>query len=225
MKKSLTSTWSWISRRRQTEIISKYVDHVEKVLETVEHTYRMLVAYSKGNADKAREEYNNVFNAERSADEVKRKIIDELSSELFHPIDREELIRLILTTDDIAAYAKAASRRLLLVVDKRLDEKIVEKLLAMAEKIVYATKILKNAVLELLKNPRNSLKLADKVEKLEEEVDDLRMEALELVLEYCDQTKPSLCIIAKELVDSLENASDRCEDAGDVIRSIALLLI
>lgn len=221
----MTSTWSWISRRRQTEIISKYVDHVEKVIEVVEHTYKMVERYSKGDVKGARSEYNIVFEAERRADDVKKRIIDELSSEIFHPIDREELIRLILTTDDIAAYAKATCRRLLLVLDERLDDKIIEKLLLMAQKILEATRTLKDATLELLKNPRNSLKLADKVEELEEEVDEIRMKALERVLKFCDTSKPSLCIIAKELVDSLENASDRCEDAGDVIRSIALLSI
>lgn len=221
----MASTWSWLSRRRQAEIIQKYSTHIVKVIEVVEHTYNMIKAYSKGELDSARKEYDKVFNAEREADEIKRKIIEELSTELFHPIDREELIRLILTTDDVAAYAKAASRRLLLVLDSRLDQEIVDKLLEMAGKLYEAVKLLKEAANQLLRNPREALKTADKVERLEEEIDDIRMEALNRVLGFCDKTRPSLCLISKELVDSLENASDRCEDTADVIRSIALLSI
>jgi len=51
-----------------------------------------------------------VFESERKADDIKRRIIRELSEEFVHPIDREELIRLILATDDIATFAKEASR-------------------------------------------------------------------------------------------------------------------
>ncbi len=130
-----------------------------------------------------------------------------------------------MTTDDIAAYAKAASRRLLLVLDNKLGQEIVEKLLEMASKLYEATKLLKEAANQLLHNPKDALKIADKIERLEEEIDDIRMEALSKVLSFCDKTKPSLCLISKELVDSLENASDRCEDTADVIRSIALLSI
>ena len=67
------------------------------------------------------------------------------------------------------------------------------------------------------------MKIADKIEALEEEVDEIRVMGLAKVLEWCDKTGPSACIIAKEAVDSIENAEDRCEDVADVIRSIALL--
>ncbi len=221
----MASTWSWISRRRQTEIIQKYSTHIVKVIEVVEHTHDMIKAYSEGKIDDARKKYEEAFNAEREADEIKRKIIEELSTEVFHPIDREELIRLILTTDDIAAYAKAATRRLLLVLNDKLNQEIVSKLLEMASKLYEAVKLLKEAANQLLYNPREALKIADKIERLEEEIDDIRMEALGKVLRFCNEAKPSLCLISKELVDSLENASDRCEDTADVIRSIALLSI
>ncbi len=221
----MASTWSWLSRRRHSEIVSKYLEHLDKILETVKHTQKLVQAYSRGDREELEKQYQNVFESERQADEIKRKIIDELSTEFFHPIDREELIRLVLTTDGVAAYSKLASRGLLLVLDRKIDQRIVEKLLQISEKVVESVELLKQAALELLKNPKNSLKLADQVEKLEEEVDDIRVDALKLVLEYCDQTSTSLCIIAKELVDALENASDKCEEAADVIRSIALLSI
>ncbi len=71
----MASTWSWLSRRRQAEIIQKYSAHITKVIEVVEHTYNMIKAYSEGKSDDARKEYEGAFNAERKADDVKRKII------------------------------------------------------------------------------------------------------------------------------------------------------
>jgi len=34
---------------------------------------------------------------------------------------------------------------------------------------------------------------------------------------------PSNCILVREIITTIENAADRCEDAADVLRSIALL--
>ncbi|MBS7621781.1 DUF47 family protein, partial [Candidatus Bathyarchaeota archaeon] len=43
----------------------------------------------------------------------KEEIISEISRGPFHPIDREDIIELVLTIDDIAANLKSASRKLL----------------------------------------------------------------------------------------------------------------
>ena len=219
----MVATWSWIARTRQREIIEMYNRHIDKIIETVEHTLRMIEYYKIRDLENARKEYEIVFEREKEADDIKRQIIAELSKELFHPIDREELLRMILTTDDIAAYAKAMTRRLLLIIEEELDEGIVEDLMRMAARILDATKLIKEAARKLIESPKEALKIADRIERLEEEVDEIRMEALEKVMVFCDKSKNSLCIISKDLVDSLENASDRCEDTADVIRSIALL--
>ncbi|MEM4601170.1 MAG: DUF47 family protein, partial [Sulfolobales archaeon] len=67
--------------------------------------------------------------------------------------------------------------------------------------------------------------LANKVESLEEEVDDIRHEVFREVLKFCDSSRSSKCMLTKEIMDSIENAADRCEDVADVLRSIALLSI
>ena len=219
----MAATWSWIARTRQREIIEMYNKHIDKIIETVEHSLKMIEHYKIGKIEEAKKEYEIVFEKEKEADDIKRQIIAELSKELFHPIDREELLRMILTTDDIAAYVKAMSRRLLLIISEEIDEDIVEDLIRMDARILDATRLIKEAARKLIEDPRKALELADNIERLEEEVDEIRMEALEKVMRFCDKTKNSLCIISKDLVDSLENASDRCEDTADVIRSIALL--
>jgi len=67
------------------------------------------------------------------------------------------------------------------------------------------------------------LELANKIESIEERVDDLHVETLERALLYCDKAKPSHCIIVGEIITTIENAADKREDTANVIRSIALL--
>lgn len=218
------STWSWISRISERRALELYIKHASKVLETVNHAIKALKAYYEGQREMFAEEWRKVFDSEKEADVLKRKIIEELSTQTFHPIDREEVVRLVLSSDDIASRAKAWTRRLTYAQDSELPRYVVEHLVKMAVLVGDAVKLIVEAGEKLLQGDVKSvLKLAEDIERLEERVDDLRSDALSLVFAYCDTAKPSLCILAKEVLDIIEDAADKCEDVADVLRSIALL--
>jgi len=218
------STWSWISRDKERRALRLYIEHVSRVLNVVEHATEALKAYHAGNWEKFSEEWRKVFDLEREADEIKRKILAELSQEVFHPIDREEVIRLVITSDDVASHAKAWTRRLGYVHDDVLPKGIVERFIEIAKNVQEATTLIKEASKELLAGHKEkALELADRIEVIEERVDDMRVETLKEVFSYCDSARISYCLLAKEVVDILEDAADKCEDVADVLRSIALL--
>ena len=150
-------------------------------------------------------------------------LLRELNKGYIHPIGRDELIRLVLVGDDIAAYLKAVVRKACMSEPSEIPEEIKDYAIRMAEEIHDATTKLVEAVSLVKKEPKKALELADEVEKIEEEIDDIRDEALRSVFNICNNSKPSTCLISKEIIDSLENSSDRCEDTGDVIRSIAVM--
>ncbi len=219
------ATWTWIGRREQRKIIEMCITHLRKVLSVAEALRDMINAHAEGDKEKTVEHYQRVFKTEREADEIKKKILAELSRGVFHPIDREDLIRLLLSADDIADYLKASSRRLVLVEPGRVPGDIVEIYMKMINKILEAVEVLIKAVEILYTTPSQSLELADTVERIEEEVDDIRMHGLEKVLKWCEKASIAECIVSKEVVDTLETATDNCENVGDVIRSISLLNI
>jgi predicted phosphate transport protein (TIGR00153 family) len=215
--------WSWVSRRRHEEVIQYYIQHVDKIIKVTEHAKKIIEAFMQNDRKSAENEWSEVFRYEKEADDIKRQILSELSREIFHPIDREDIIRLVLTSDDIAAYAKAWSRRLILLSIGSIPQDILNKLFVMASKVHEATLIMRGASEKLMSNPKEVLELANKIEALEEEVDDIRHEVFKDILNFCEQTKISQCLMAKEVMDSIENSADKCEDVADVLRSIALL--
>jgi predicted phosphate transport protein (TIGR00153 family) len=218
------STWSWISRLQERRSIDLYIEHVSRVLSVVEHAVNALLAYREGNIEKLSEEWRVVYEKEKEADEYKRRIFAELSESVFHPIDREEVVRLVIITDDIASYAKAWCRRLVLMRGERLPPGIVDRAIEMAKSVHKAVALVLEASRELrVRNKKRVLELAGEVESIEEKVDDLHIDTLVEVLDYCNATKPSNCILVREIITTIENAADRCEDAADVLRSIALL--
>ena len=217
------TTWSWIARTVETMVISKALEHISRVIEVAECAHKLFLKFRDGSREGVLSTYSCVYESEKKADEVKRTIIKELSEGFIHPIDREELIRLVLTVDDIAAYVKAACRRACLVNPRDVDPTIRDYLIEMISRVVKSVKLLKEAIEVLRKEPKKALELADNVERIEEEVDEIRIKALAEVLKLCDKSRPSVCLMAKDIVDSLENSEDRCEDSADVIRSIAIL--
>jgi predicted phosphate transport protein (TIGR00153 family) len=217
------SLWSWISRRRREDLLRFYVEHVDYVVRVVEESRKVIDELAAGNAELVATYWNSVFELERRADEVKRRILAELASEAFHPIDREEIVRLVLTTDDVAAYAKAWSRRAVLYLPERVPEGIGRALREMAAKVEEAARYIRRAVEHLPKDPRSVLEIANAIEGLEEAVDDIRHDVFREILRYCERGSVSRCLLLKEIMDSIENAADRCEDVADVLRGIALL--
>jgi uncharacterized protein Yka (UPF0111/DUF47 family) len=73
------------------------------------------------------------------------------------------------------------------------------------------------------KKVQEALDSADRVERLEEEVDDLYRNARGLLSEI---TGPELTvgqiILMAEFMDAIENIADRCEDVSDQARVIAV---
>ncbi len=218
----MASTWSWLSQRREREVISRSLKHLEAIQEEVEYFIMELEAMSKADIDGVLEHYRKVFDKEREADAIKNEIIDELSKELIHPISREEIIRLILTSDDIANSIKAAGRRLTLVRPPYIPLDICNVFLKIARKVKEQIILLKEGVKMLSKDPVKSVEIAEKTERIEEEVDDIRIDGELMILKLCNEVRTSLCIITYTILDIIEQASDRAEDVGDVIRSIAL---
>ncbi len=218
------STWIWISGRREKEVILKSTDHLEYVYKTVIHLNIMLNKIQKLEYEDAQLEYEEINKYEEEADRIKREIIGELSKGNIHPMDREDLLRLIFQADDIAAYAKASGRRLKLLIELGYDipDQLLSLLINMVRDIVKMIEMLKQAVFQITKDPRKSLEMTHAIEDIEEKVDDVRLEALKLIFRTCSETFDSKCVLYKEIVDNIENTADKCEDTGDVIRSISL---
>ncbi len=220
----IVSTWSWISGKREREVLLRSIEHLNKVLETAKHLNTMLDYIYGNKLTDAVKEFKVINKAEEAADEIKRKIIDDLSRGVFHPLDREELLRLVLSSDDIAAYIKASAKKLIILIELgyRFDSEIIAKFKTISENLVKAVELVIEAVKTLTKSVEKSIMYTHMIEEIEEKIDDLKIEALKLILRTCGREFDGYCMLLKEALDDLEMASDWCEDTGDIIRSIAI---
>jgi predicted phosphate transport protein (TIGR00153 family) len=197
------------------------------VVETVEAMKWVVHAFCNDDFNALEEHYKQAFDSERAADDVKHRILRDVSTGPLHPIDREEVIRLVLTADDIAENAKSGARKLRFASTTGLTDQINAGLREMADLCVEIAQSMRTAFETLNEGPKAAIEAASLVEILEESIDEFRLALLKNILS-CKEPVASIRSLGPWLmllnaIENMEDVADRSEDVADVIRSIAIL--
>lgn len=149
-------------------------------------------------------------------DELTHKVFTELGRNFITPFDREDIHYLASALDDIADYIYAAAKKIKFYRVNPNDSGIQK----MADLIEESSLQIRNAVMEL-RNMRNMRQITDalvKVNSIENQADDI----YDMSIDRLFQTEPDAKEVIKkrEIFQAMENATDKCEDAGNVIESI-----
>jgi len=153
---------------------------------------------------------------EHKGDELTHQILTELGGTFITPFDREDIHALASKLDDILDYLQGAATRIVLYNVKRISPE-QERLAALIyEQVAELNKAVKN--LRHLKNVHLIRESLVHINSIENEADDLFERAIADLFDTCDD--PIKLIKTKELLVSLETATDECEDAANVIESI-----
>ena len=153
---------------------------------------------------------------EHKGDELTHQMFTALGGTFITPFDREDIHALASKLDDILDYLQGAATRIVLYNVKRISPE-QERLAALIYEQVFelhkAVKALRNLKdVELI---RESLV---RINSIENEADDLFERAIADLFDNCED--PIKLIKTKELLVSLETATDECEDAANVIETI-----
>jgi predicted phosphate transport protein (TIGR00153 family) len=153
---------------------------------------------------------------EHRGDEITHQIFLELSKNFMTPFDREDIHYLASAIDDVADYIHGSTSRILYY---KID-KISDHIKKLAELIMQSTKELEKAVVEL-RNMKNIRKITDacvRINSIENQSDYVFDTAVAQLFEF--ETNAIELIKQKEVLSTLETATDKCEDAANVIESI-----
>jgi predicted phosphate transport protein (TIGR00153 family) len=153
---------------------------------------------------------------EHANDELTHRIFTELGRNFITPFDREDIHLLASALDDIADYIYASAKKIKLYHIDPTDDGIQR----LAELVVQSTKAVQQAVLEL-RNMKNIRQITDalvKINSIENQADDIS----DMFIERLFSMEPDAKEIIKkrEIYQVLEDVTDKCEDAANVIESI-----
>lgn len=153
---------------------------------------------------------------EHANDELTHKIFIELGRNFITPFDREDIHALASALDDIADYIYAAAKKIKLYHVNPTDDGIHQ----LAGLIQESTKEVQAAVLEL-RNMKNMRKITDalvKINSIENQADDVSDLFTERLFSMEHDTKE--IIKKQQIYQIMEDVTDKCEDAANVIESI-----
>ena len=152
---------------------------------------------------------------EHRGDEMTHTIIRMLNQTFITPFDREDIHLLTSSLDDVLDFVNAAATRITLYRIANPPPAAAE----LAGFIVTQSEELSKAV-ELLNDNQQLLEHCVEVNRLENEADRVSRKAIAELFEH--EKDPIQLIKLKELYEVLETATDKAEDAANVLEAVAL---
>ena len=152
---------------------------------------------------------------ESECDALTHNIIQRLNSTFVTPIDREDIHALAKSLDDVmdSIDAAAAVTRRYRMAQLRYGARELASL-------TWQSAMQVKVAVEALERRKDVHQLAVEVNRLENAADDIHDEALRRLFE---EEKDAITLIKwKEVLDLLEQATDRCEDCANVLEGVVV---
>lgn len=160
-----------------------------------------------------------IKDVEHRGDDITHKAFERLHTQFITPFDRSEIHRLLSRIDDVLDLADAAAERLgLYDIDTVLPEsrELAAVLVEQTRKMDEAVKGLRN----MKKDPQTILAACQEMNKLENQADTLTRKTMAKLFKRGND--PLTVLKWKEIIDLIEDATDRAEDVANVIEGVVL---
>lgn len=207
-------------------LIRKLLPHDDKFYGMFEDASRNMVKAAEALKDlsfaKSLEEREAVVgrirDLEHEGDAVTHKIFSELNSTFVTPLDREDIHLLASAIDDIVDHIDGSATRFTLYKIKECPQRMVHLIDVLYLSIAELSKAI--TLIRNLHQFEELQKLFKKVNEYENQADSIFEEAIADLFE--NEKDPINLIKLKEVYVGLETATDKCEDAANVLEGLLI---
>lgn len=178
---------------------------------------RALLALIENPAD-LESQAQRVTQIEQECDEITHAVVESLHKTFITPLDRNDIYRLITKMDDIMDLVEAAADRFSLYQVRQMTPDVGE----MARTLVQSSEHVLSAVsgLREMRQANAILQHCVEINRLENVADKILRSALARL--FREEKDPIAVIKWKELFETMESATDRCEDVANIIEGVVL---
>lgn len=162
--------------------------------------------------------FNKISELEDKSEKLTANINFELSKNFLTPFDREDIYALASKMNEVTDFIDASASRMRLYQVEKVKKsirKITEANLEACQKIQDAIK-----ALEGFKDLKTVLKCCEKINKLENKVDNIYDKEIYEIFDEYENVKD--IIKYKEVFSALENTTDKCKYVADVLEAISV---
>jgi hypothetical protein len=191
-------------------------------IDTVTELERAMVAASKGAAADAKKGIERLFVVETEIDDLRRTVFEELTRGSLPPKDREDIMHLVKRLDVMADHVKDSGRSLLLLSEAQMPKDVWGELVAMTRDLVEESRALRASIEKLGVDAVEVRALSLKVDEAETRIDEHYMKTKELILKHGRDMDAAVLLILRDLLQSLEEVADSCDDTADYVRILTV---
>lgn len=211
----------WFEKRKETRALGVVQHHLALTTGIVEDLEKAVGAAVKGDVKEMHRCIERVASSEMEADNLRRKVMDEISTGELSPTDREDLMGLVKKVDMVADWSRESTRILVAIPMEHVPSSIKDESLVMVGSVKACVASLQRCVNKMMTKPEDALRAADDVEREEEKVDDIHEETRILVGKE-DIPRAGVAVLVSQLFEAMEMIADSCEDVCDQVRVIMI---
>ena len=212
----------WFVQRRKSKVLELADRQLTLAVDTVTELEDAIVAVTKKNLDDAKRYIEKLFITEEEIDNLRRTIFEESTRGSLPLNDREDLMHLVKRLDVMADHVKDSGRHVLLLMQVNIPIELWNAFAEMAKDLVECAKALRASIEKLGSDPAEARNLSQKVDAVEKRVDEKNLHIKRLLLKSDKDVAPSALFILKDLLDSMEEVADSCDDTADYVRVLTI---
>jgi len=212
----------WFTQRRKSKLLELADRQLTLAIETVNDLENSIAAVSKKNTQDAKKHIERLFQTEEEIDNLRRTIFEESTRGSLPLNDREDLMHLVKRLDVMADHVKDSGRSVLLLLEVNVPKELWDVYAEMAKDLVDCAKVLKTSIDKLGSDPLEARALSQKVDDVEKKADEKHFKIKGLLLKSDRDVAPSTLLILKDLVESMEQVADNCDDTADYVRVLTI---
>ena len=215
--------FGWFTPKRGEKVLEMVEEHLELTKNAVEGLYKQIEATASGHEANSRSFYESLSQMEMKADSLRREMVEELSKSEMFPEEREDLMEMVRAVDWVADWSREAGRILVIIPFDKAPPEMKTAALNMSKTNINCVEVLAECIKILPSEPQKAIGLANEVEILEEELDELYAIARKILAsqEFHGFTTGAM-ILLNEFLDALETVADWCENTADIVRAISV---
>ena len=168
--------------------------------------------------EKRRALVSKIEDLEHENDELTHSIFTELGRNFITPFDREDIHYLASSLDDIADYIYASAKKINFYRVNPVEHDMHRFAELIHQGTIQVNKVVKE--MRSMKNLRLMTESLVKINSIENQADDLFDMCIEKLFDEEPDAKEVIKL--REIFQVMEIATDKCEDAGNVIESIII---
>jgi predicted phosphate transport protein (TIGR00153 family) len=185
---------------------------------------QLVAVFIEGDKNLARELFADISKAQNDVDAARRAVSRELTEIGAILMSREDFLRFTNLTGEIADFCEGIAFRLLQIMERgwKVPKEIKQDLIKLSDAVFDTISKLRETVMTLNYGASKSLEKAREVEAAERIVDGIYRQ-LEVDIIDSKMDLPPM-ILLWDVVQLMEDAADKAEDASDAARILAFTI-